>query len=92
VQVAFAVPCPAAASLIAGIGGVFDARLTPGGASESLLTYRTRSPERTNPLVVTALAAAGAAIVSVTCSAATLEDVYARAVGPAAGTAAGGVT
>ena len=44
-----------------------------------------RSPRRTNPAVVAALAAAGAAIVSVTCTTATLEDVYATALGQAGG-------
>ena len=64
--------------------------LATEGATGSLLTFQTTSPNQTNPAVVAALVAAGAAIISVTCTAATLEDAYARALGPAAGAAAGG--
>jgi hypothetical protein len=48
-----------------------------------LLAYRTAQTQRTNPLVIAGLVGAGAAIVSVTCTTATLEDVYATAVGGA---------
>ncbi len=63
-----------------------------GSAAGSILTYRTALPDRTNPAVVAALVAAGAAIVSVTCTAATLEDVYATALSREAESTAGGGT
>ena len=39
-------------------------------------------PEHTNPRLIAALVEAGAAIVSVSCTTASLEDVYATALGP----------
>jgi ABC-2 type transport system ATP-binding protein len=82
VQVTLAVPCSAAATIAARIDGVTEPCLSSGASSaEPVLSYRTALPARTNPAVVAALVAAGAAIVAVTCTAATLEDVYARALG-----------
>jgi ABC-2 type transport system ATP-binding protein len=48
------------------------------------LSFRTADPRRTNPLVIARLVGAGAHIVSVTVSIATLEDVYASALEVAA--------
>jgi ABC-2 type transport system ATP-binding protein len=84
VTVALAAPCQAAVSIVAGIEGVADVGLEDGRAARPTptlpaLTFRTTSPARTNPAVIAALVGAGAAIVSVTCTTATLEDVYARA-------------
>ena len=76
VQVVLAARCNDAASVAAQVAGVIDPALTHPG-----LTYRTTAPEQTNPALIAALVAAGAAIVSVTCTSATLEDVYATAVG-----------
>jgi ABC-2 type transport system ATP-binding protein len=89
VRVDLAAPCPAAAAIAARIDGVGDVCLQDGGVAGSTpacqtLTFRTTSPERTNPEVVAALIGVGARIVSVACTTATLEDVYARALGPEA--------
>jgi ABC-2 type transport system ATP-binding protein len=94
VTVGLAAPCPAAASIVTRVDGVADVRLedglpqdgfleegragSPAPASRTL-SFRTTSPARTNPAVIASLVGAGAAIVSVTCTTATLEDVYARA-------------
>ena len=59
---------------------------TPHGL---VLAYRTTEPQRVNPQVIAGLVGAGAAIVSVTCTRATLEDVYATAVGSTPSTVAG---
>ena len=55
--------------------------IQPAGAGPTL-AYRTAEPARTNPEVIASLVAAGAAIVSVVCSTASLEDVYAQAIQP----------
>jgi ABC-2 type transport system ATP-binding protein len=78
VQVMLAEPCPIALASIAGVDGALDPRA--GGPAGLVLTYRTLDPERTNPQVVARLVAAGAAIVSVTGSTATLEEVFSMAV------------
>jgi ABC-2 type transport system ATP-binding protein len=80
VQILLASPCGAAATIADGVSGVRDPLLyqTPQGL---VLTYRTTNTLPTNPQVIARLVAAGAAIVSVTCTTATLEDVYATAVG-----------
>ncbi len=82
VQILLAGACPAAVAVAERISGVADAVLsqTPQGP---LLAFVTAQPQRTNPHVVAGLVAMGAAIVSVTCTNATLEDVYATAVGSA---------
>jgi ABC-2 type transport system ATP-binding protein len=84
VQILLATPCAAAVSIVERVSGVSDPVLaqTPQGP---LLVYRTALTPRTNPHVIAALVAAGAGIVSVTCTTATLEDVYATAVGTPAG-------
>jgi ABC-2 type transport system ATP-binding protein len=91
VRVALAAPCPAAPQLVASMDGVSESCLVPAtNATGAVLSYRTTAPDRTNPAVIAALVAAGAAIVSVTCTAATLEDVYATALRPVAEPAVGG--
>lgn len=82
VQILLAGPWPAAITIAQCVSGVTDPVLsqTPQG---TLLAYRTAHTQRTNPQVVAGLVGAGAAIVSVTCTTATLEDVYATAVGRA---------
>jgi ABC-2 type transport system ATP-binding protein len=65
--------------LVAQIDGVVDPEM-----HYNQLSYRTEQADVTNPDVVSCLAAHGARIVSVTCTLATLEDVYAAAL---AGTA-----
>jgi ABC-2 type transport system ATP-binding protein len=77
VTVALAGPCPEVLALVAAVDGVEDPTLS---ASSTTLEYRTLDPELTNPRVVVALVTAGAAIVSVTRTTATLEDVFASAV------------
>jgi len=57
--------------------GVGEPRLE----SATVLAYHTAQPRLTNPAVVAGLVAAGAAIVSLTCATATLEEVYAAALG-----------
>jgi hypothetical protein len=72
-----------------GIEGISDPTLEQRiEARGQVLAYRTIQPERHNPRVIAGLVAAGAAIVSVTRSTATLEDVYATALGPESETAA----
>ena len=80
VQILLAAPCAAAVSIAERVSGVSDPVVahTPQGP---LLVYRTAQTQRTNPHVISALVAAGAGIVSVMCTTATLEDVYATAVG-----------
>jgi ABC-2 type transport system ATP-binding protein len=83
VQVTLAAPCADAAAIALCIEGVTDPKLEPRiGAAGQVLAYRTMQPELTNPRVIAVLAAAGAAIVSVTRATTTLEDVYATALGP----------
>jgi len=75
VQMMFAPPCASAVTIAAQVAGVADPTI-----DGPLLVYRTDRPQQTNPEVIAALVAAGASIVSVTCTTATLEDVYATAV------------
>jgi ABC-2 type transport system ATP-binding protein len=83
VQVHLARPCPTAVSIAEHVADVVGptCRAQPSGPATWVLAYRTTQPRRTNPEVIAALVATGAAIVSVTCTSATLEDVYATAVG-----------
>jgi ABC-2 type transport system ATP-binding protein len=68
--------------VVSRIDGVLDPVVADRiGAVGQVMNYRTFQPEQINPRVIASLVAAGAAIVSVTRSAATLEDVYALAVG-----------
>jgi ABC-2 type transport system ATP-binding protein len=91
VRVVLAAPCPAAVPIASIVDGVSEVSLAAvSGAAGSILAYRTAQPDQTNPAVVAALVAAGAAIVSVTCTAATLEEVYETALSPEAEAAAGG--
>jgi ABC-2 type transport system ATP-binding protein len=79
VRVTLAQPWSEAVAIAAAVPGVTEPRLE----SAMVLAYRAARPERTNPVLVAALATAGAAIVSVTCTTATLEEVYATTVGRA---------
>jgi ABC-2 type transport system ATP-binding protein len=82
VAMTLAAPCAAAESVARRVPGVVDPVLTHGpDTPDPVLTYRTAQPQRTNPALIAALVAAGAAIVSVTCTTATLEDVYATVLG-----------
>jgi ABC-2 type transport system ATP-binding protein len=76
VQVTLARPCANALAIAGVIEGVLDPRLD----TDSGLTYRTPDPLRTNPRVIAGLVAAGADIVSVTRSSATLEEVFRQAI------------
>jgi ABC-2 type transport system ATP-binding protein len=83
IRVTLASPCPTALAIALGIEGISDPTLEQRiEARGQVLAYRTMQPERNNPRVIAGLVAAGAAIVSVTRSTATLEDVYATALGP----------
>jgi ABC-2 type transport system ATP-binding protein len=83
VQVTLASACAEAVAIALRVEGVADPTLDERiGVRGQVLAYRTRQPERTNPRVIAALAAAGAEIVSVTRHTASLEDVYATALGP----------
>lgn len=77
VRIELAAPHPAA---LAVLDGLPDLALdgVPDPASP-MIAYRTPHPRATNPLAIARLAAAGAAIVTVTSTARTLEDVYAEA-------------
>jgi len=88
VQILLAAPCAEAVTIAARISGISDPVLsqTPQGP---LLSYRTTQSQQTNPRVIAELVGAGAAIVSVMCTSATLEDVYATAVGDAPSILAG---
>jgi len=80
VQILLAVPCATAVTIAERVAGVLDPVLAQTQQGP-LLVYRTALTQRTNPEVIAGLVAAGAGIVSVTCTSATLEDVYATAVG-----------
>ncbi len=80
VQILLAAPCTAAVAIAERVVGVSDPALaqSPQGP---VLVYRTARTQDTNPHVIAGLVGAGASIVSVVCTTATLEDVYATAVG-----------
>jgi ABC-2 type transport system ATP-binding protein len=81
VQLVLAAQCADAVAVAGRVAGVTDPRfIHQVGDAWPLLVYRTVHPQRTNPQVIAALVGAGASIVSVTCTTATLEDVYATAV------------
>jgi ABC-2 type transport system ATP-binding protein len=80
VQIVLATPFAAAVTIAERIAGVSDPVLAQT-AQGPLLVYRTVRTQDTNPHVIAGLVGAGASIVSVTCTTATLEDVYATAVG-----------
>ena len=80
VQILLAAPCAAAVTIAERVAGVADPVLAESGQGP-LLVYRTALTQETNPHVIAGLVGAGASIVSVTCTTATLEDVYATAVG-----------
>ena len=77
VRVELAAPHPATTEVLAGIPELIpESPIDPAAAS---FAYRTPRPRETNPQVISRLAAAGAAIVTVTSATRTLEDVYAEA-------------
>jgi ABC-2 type transport system ATP-binding protein len=82
VQVELAEPCPAAFEAMRGMAGVDELAAMDGSDSGSGigLVYRTQQPAQVNPEVVVRLVGHGARVVSVTCHAPSLEDVYASAV------------
>jgi hypothetical protein len=80
VQILLAAPCAAAITVAEAVSGVSDP-VVAQSAQGPLLVYRTALTQHSNPAVIAGLVAAGAGIVSVTCTTATLEDVYATAVG-----------
>ncbi len=75
VHVALAGPSPAAREALAAVAGIAELSVDHAG-----LTYCTDAPQVVNPQAVSRLVAAGAQVVSITCQAASLEDVYALAV------------
>jgi ABC-2 type transport system ATP-binding protein len=79
VQVTFAGDIADADRLVARIEGVVEPNL-----HGKQLSYRTINPDQANPSVIAHLVGAGAQVVSVTCTTATLEDVYASALEVAA--------
>jgi ABC-2 type transport system ATP-binding protein len=80
VHILLGAPCAAAVAIARAVPGVAGAVLAQTAQGVTLI-YRTPHAPRTNPAVVAGLVGAGAAIVSVTCTTATLEDAYATAVG-----------
>jgi len=84
VQIELAEACPEALAALRGLTGVTAPALLAPGLEASVLTgltYRTGQPAAVNPRVVEALVGVGARIVAVTCTARSLEDVYAAAMG-----------
>jgi ABC-2 type transport system ATP-binding protein len=82
VRIVLAEPCPGAgAALRAQEGLTVPTESTPTTVdpTDPWLEYRTRCPSEVNPRVIEQLVAAGARIVSVTCTSRSLEDVYAAA-------------
>jgi ABC-2 type transport system ATP-binding protein len=84
VEVRLAEPCPAALASLGTIDGVISPtspRQDPlDGAPSTLLVYHATDPNEVNPRALAALIGVGARVVSVTCAAQSLEDVYAAAV------------
>jgi ABC-type multidrug transport system ATPase subunit len=83
VRVELAAPCHAALDMLQTLPGVDEPSVPDGqGAVENgaKLDYCTADPQLVNPIVVAHLVGLGAQVVSVTCHAPSLEDVYASAV------------
>jgi ABC-2 type transport system ATP-binding protein len=78
VEVRLAAACPSGLAILSGVDDVRETKLE----GNLRLMYRTRRPEVSNPQVITRLVAAGAEIVSVSTTSASLEDVFAAAVSP----------
>ncbi|HVC35294.1 MAG TPA: ABC transporter ATP-binding protein [Chloroflexota bacterium] len=82
VRIELGEPCPGALDVLRALDGVMaPAVLTRdlAGPATTSLEYRTRHPHEVNPRAIGQLVAVGARIVSVTCTARSLEDVYAAA-------------
>ncbi len=83
VRIELTAPFPAAQAALGDIDGTSHLALCsePGAEGSTILEYATPHPRRVNPLVLARLIAAGAQVVSVTCTTRTLEDVYLGVVG-----------
>ena len=82
VQIMLAEPCPGALATLRGLEEVTEPTelmRAPIALATTSIEYRTRHPATVNPRVIAQLVAAGAQIVSVTCTEPSLEDVYAAA-------------
>lgn len=80
VRIALARPCPAGLAELRALDGVMTPTVetdTSGNLATTTLTYRTVQPTEVNPPAIERLVALGARIVSVSCAAQSLEDVYA---------------
>jgi ABC-2 type transport system ATP-binding protein len=83
VEVLLAEPCPAALPALSAFDGVIAPTVLtrgPTGSEVTSLVYRTTCPTKINPRALAALIGAGAKIISVGCTARSLEDVYAAAI------------
>ncbi|HEX9035680.1 MAG TPA: ABC transporter ATP-binding protein [Ktedonobacterales bacterium] len=78
VRVRLAAPLAEGVALAAFAGAT---PVSPTGQPATEVVYRTPDPDSVNPGIIARLVAAGARIVSVTCEARALEDIYADAVG-----------
>jgi ABC-2 type transport system ATP-binding protein len=79
VRIELVAPHPAALSALSGLPDLaLDGAPDPAALT---IAYRTHQPRVTNPQAIARLTAAGAAIVTVTSTTRTLEDVYAAALG-----------
>lgn len=76
VEILLARECADAQRIVARVEAVAEVT----ALSSTRFAYRTIEPRRANPRVLAALVTAGAQVVSVTCEAPSLEDVYADAV------------
>jgi ABC-2 type transport system ATP-binding protein len=83
VRIELAEPCPAAVAALAGVAGLSTVGIEDGAfGPASVVTYRTMQPRETNPLAISRLVAAGAAVVTVAHQGRSLEDAYAAVVEP----------
>jgi ABC-2 type transport system ATP-binding protein len=83
VRVEPAAPCPAALDVLRTVPGVDELSMPDGrtaGENGAKIDYCTQQPQLVNPLVIARLVALDAKVVSITCHAPSLEDVYASAV------------
>jgi ABC-2 type transport system ATP-binding protein len=84
VEVLLAAPCPAALTALGAVDGVIAPALVRRGPMDgteaSFLVYHATNPTEVNPRALAALIEVGARIVSVACTARSLEDVYAAAI------------
>ncbi|MCL4545351.1 MAG: ABC transporter ATP-binding protein [Chloroflexi bacterium] len=76
VRIELAESCPAALALLQEMPAVSNPR-----SEDAALLFRTPHPREVNPAVLRRLIAGGAAVVTVTCTTRTLEEVYLAATG-----------